>query len=176
MTSIPASRNARATTLAPRSWPSNPGFAMSTRIGVFFATRAFAIVDRPLTWVDKKSFGPRFSEAEEQVEEEVAGQDPRNDPGRHHDDERDLRRDPDPGDPLRSKVLGDLLASPAVVLRGLDRLLLLPRRSEHRVADPDVLSGEVVDRDRVANEPREPAELPRADVAHGDDDGDDDAE
>jgi hypothetical protein len=32
MTSIPASRNARATILAPRSWPSRPGFATSTRI------------------------------------------------------------------------------------------------------------------------------------------------
>src|SRR2546422_9919990 len=35
MTSIPASRSARATTLAPRSWPSRPGFAIRTRI--FFA-------------------------------------------------------------------------------------------------------------------------------------------
>src|SRR5262245_48120418 len=32
MTSIPASRNARAITLAPRSWPSRPGFAITTRI------------------------------------------------------------------------------------------------------------------------------------------------
>src|SRR6185295_7579035 len=32
MTSIPASRSARATTFAPRSCPSSPGFAMSTRI------------------------------------------------------------------------------------------------------------------------------------------------
>src|SRR5687768_17161156 len=32
MTSMPASRSARATTLAPRSWPSSPGLAMSTRI------------------------------------------------------------------------------------------------------------------------------------------------
>src|SRR2546425_8270538 len=32
MTSIPASRSARAMTLAPRSWPSNPGLAISTRI------------------------------------------------------------------------------------------------------------------------------------------------
>src|SRR5438445_10011118 len=32
MTSIPASRNARATTFTPRSWPSRPGFAMRTRI------------------------------------------------------------------------------------------------------------------------------------------------
>src|SRR5215470_3641800 len=32
MTSIPASRRARAMTLAPRSWPSSPGLAMSTRI------------------------------------------------------------------------------------------------------------------------------------------------
>src|SRR5712692_10974006 len=32
MTSMPASRSARAMTLAPRSWPSNPGLAISTRI------------------------------------------------------------------------------------------------------------------------------------------------
>src|SRR6188472_3469290 len=32
MTSMPASRNARAMILAPRSWPSSPGFAMTTRI------------------------------------------------------------------------------------------------------------------------------------------------
>ena len=29
---MPASRSARAMTLAPRSWPSSPGFAMTTRI------------------------------------------------------------------------------------------------------------------------------------------------
>src|SRR6059036_2462910 len=32
MTSKPASRRARATILAPRSWPSSPGLATSTRI------------------------------------------------------------------------------------------------------------------------------------------------
>src|SRR5918994_2706835 len=32
MTSIPASRRARAMILAPRSWPSKPGFATTTRI------------------------------------------------------------------------------------------------------------------------------------------------
>src|ERR1017187_5815315 len=32
MTSIPASRNARAMTFAPRSWPSRPGLAITTRI------------------------------------------------------------------------------------------------------------------------------------------------
>src|SRR5947209_2253154 len=32
MTSMPASRRARAITLAPRSWPSRPGLATSTRI------------------------------------------------------------------------------------------------------------------------------------------------
>src|ERR1700685_241276 len=41
MTSIPASRRARAITFAPRSCPSRPGFATSTRIfcsvGIFFA-------------------------------------------------------------------------------------------------------------------------------------------
>src|SRR5262249_49655694 len=31
MTSMPASRRARAMTFAPRSWPSRPGFAMMTR-------------------------------------------------------------------------------------------------------------------------------------------------
>src|SRR5579862_4705421 len=30
MTSIPASRSARAMTFAPRSWPSSPGFAITT--------------------------------------------------------------------------------------------------------------------------------------------------
>src|SRR3954466_12097919 len=33
MTSMPASRKARATTFAPRSWPSRPGFAIRTRSG-----------------------------------------------------------------------------------------------------------------------------------------------
>src|SRR5918912_1297705 len=32
MTSIPASRSARAMTFAPRSWPSSPGLATRTRI------------------------------------------------------------------------------------------------------------------------------------------------
>src|SRR5713226_8253651 len=32
MTSMPASRNARAITFAPRSWPSRPGLATRTRI------------------------------------------------------------------------------------------------------------------------------------------------
>src|SRR5258706_6458029 len=32
MTSMPASRSARAITLAPRSWPSRPGLATRTRI------------------------------------------------------------------------------------------------------------------------------------------------
>src|SRR4029453_4804638 len=31
---MPASRSARATTLAPRSWPSRPTLAMRTRMGV----------------------------------------------------------------------------------------------------------------------------------------------
>src|SRR5258705_3696794 len=33
MTSMPASRSAAATTLAPRSWPSRPGLATRTRMG-----------------------------------------------------------------------------------------------------------------------------------------------
>src|SRR5579862_4885254 len=46
MTSMPASRSAAATTLAPRSWPSSPGFATSTRIGLDIPTR---ILPAPLT-------------------------------------------------------------------------------------------------------------------------------
>src|SRR5450432_2848863 len=41
MTSMPASRRARAITLAPRSWPSRPGFATRTRIFASSATRSF---------------------------------------------------------------------------------------------------------------------------------------
>src|SRR5882762_11849030 len=37
---MPASRNARAMTLAPRSWPSSPGLAINTRI--FFVMRGAA--------------------------------------------------------------------------------------------------------------------------------------
>src|SRR3989304_1477074 len=46
MTSMPASRRARATTLAPRSWPSRPGFAIRTRI--FFAIGTTSIEERLL--------------------------------------------------------------------------------------------------------------------------------
>src|SRR2546421_1299392 len=46
MTSIPASRSARATTLAPRSCPSKPGFAISTRI--FFGIRFASVEERLL--------------------------------------------------------------------------------------------------------------------------------
>src|SRR2546430_14795651 len=42
MTSIPASRSAAATTLAPRSWPSSPGFATRTRTGRLVAGRAIS--------------------------------------------------------------------------------------------------------------------------------------
>src|SRR5664279_4986985 len=37
MTSMPASRSARATTLIPRSWPSSPGLATTTLIGLLAA-------------------------------------------------------------------------------------------------------------------------------------------
>src|ERR671931_2033357 len=39
MTSKPASRNARAMILAPRSWPSRPGLAIRTRTGCWSAMR-----------------------------------------------------------------------------------------------------------------------------------------
>src|SRR2546428_10157722 len=46
MTSIPASRRARAMILAPRSWPSRPGLATTTRI-FFCAVGADIVEGRP---------------------------------------------------------------------------------------------------------------------------------
>src|SRR3989304_3078922 len=46
MTSMPASRSARAITFAPRSWPSRPGFAIRTRI--FFAMAPTSVEQRLL--------------------------------------------------------------------------------------------------------------------------------
>src|SRR3954470_9554296 len=52
MTSIPASRSARAMILAPRSWPSRPGLATTTRIlrfsamGVVHVTRGCRLTIR----------------------------------------------------------------------------------------------------------------------------------
>src|SRR5256885_6268933 len=43
MTSIPASRSARAMIFAPRSWPSRPGFAMRTRI--FFSSGILCLAE-----------------------------------------------------------------------------------------------------------------------------------
>ena len=41
MTSMPASRSARAITFTPRSWPSSPGFAITTRILVSIRAQAY---------------------------------------------------------------------------------------------------------------------------------------
>src|ERR1044072_9184364 len=41
MTSIPASRSDRAMIFAPRSWPSRPGFATTTRMGPLIAGRVY---------------------------------------------------------------------------------------------------------------------------------------
>ena len=56
MTSMPASRSARAMTFAPRSCPSRPGFAITTRI--FFAIRA-AVYGRE---ADRRGLEPRVAE------------------------------------------------------------------------------------------------------------------
>src|ERR1700761_5585009 len=48
MTSMPASRNARAITLAPRSCPSRPGLATSTRMGAGIVTLV-QIIERRLS-------------------------------------------------------------------------------------------------------------------------------
>ena len=43
MTSIPASLSAAATTFAPRSWPSRPGLATRTRIGLIEDSKLAAV-------------------------------------------------------------------------------------------------------------------------------------
>src|SRR3989338_8252560 len=63
MTSMPASRNARAMTLAPRSWPSRPGLAISTRI--FFSVTAASLpllVNLWLGELDPKGFEELFQQ------------------------------------------------------------------------------------------------------------------
>src|SRR5882757_500554 len=46
MTSIPASRSALATILTPRSWPSSPGFATTTRIRRAVSLEALTVLLR----------------------------------------------------------------------------------------------------------------------------------
>src|SRR5215471_16115063 len=46
MTSMPASRSARAMTFAPRSWPSRPGLAIRTRMGRDMRARSVSVDDR----------------------------------------------------------------------------------------------------------------------------------
>src|SRR5581483_10187997 len=70
MTSMPASRSARAMTLAPRSWPSRPGFAMTTLS--FFAMMCHGVGSRfpagaengsrPLDDRDFLVFAPDFAQ------------------------------------------------------------------------------------------------------------------
>src|SRR5919202_6234165 len=47
MTSMPASRSARAMILAPRSWPSRPGFATTTRIFLLMGARDYPVDGEP---------------------------------------------------------------------------------------------------------------------------------
>src|SRR3990167_3572643 len=66
MTSMPASRNARAMTLAPRSCPSRPGLAISTRI--FFSVTAASLpllVNLGLGELDPQGFEELFQQEAE---------------------------------------------------------------------------------------------------------------
>src|SRR5581483_1681629 len=63
MTSMPASRSARATTLTPRSWPSRPTFASSTRIGALTTVVLALLASRAgPSWREggrrRKAYGP----------------------------------------------------------------------------------------------------------------------
>src|SRR5579863_5579420 len=110
MTSMPASRSARATTLAPRSCPSSPGFAMRTRIGVPLAPDGFA-TDAARSYevasthksVAGTPAGP--SEARGEVEDEVAGEHRRRRAGEQQHDERELGRHPDAVNPLAPETV-----------------------------------------------------------------------
>src|SRR5919197_5619923 len=61
MTSMPASRRARATTFAPRSCPSRPGFAIRTRI--FFAIGITSVQER--LFVDAEDFAHHVADLPE---------------------------------------------------------------------------------------------------------------
>src|SRR5579864_7836003 len=58
MTSTPASRNARATTLAPRSWPSRPGFAITTRMLLMYVLQRGAQGWPSIRRVARSASGP----------------------------------------------------------------------------------------------------------------------
>src|SRR5579859_3517119 len=168
MTSIPASRRARATTFAPRSWPSSPGLAMSTRIGA--AVEGFSAIvatrtvgagaeeklcrgPRPSPRPASPLEGPRTAPSEQlgDVEEEVAEQRRRHGAGREQDDERELWRDPHGLDPLRGQLGLAPFSELLVVLGGLGgRLLGAP--VERRVLDPDEAAAQLRNRQRVAGE------------------------
>src|SRR3990170_5897433 len=63
MTSMPASRRKRAMTLAPRSWPSRPGLAISTRI--FFSvteSSLLLLVNLGLGELDPQGFEELFQQ------------------------------------------------------------------------------------------------------------------
>src|SRR3954454_8092487 len=71
MTSIPASRSVRAMILAPRSWPSRPGLATTTRIGPLIRARVYPSRDTPGPVADGScgsSVGLRRCEHDEQAE------------------------------------------------------------------------------------------------------------
>src|SRR5215831_4868907 len=78
MTSMPASRNARAMIFAPRSCPSSPGFAMTTLIFPATARRLLVaellrILPRRAAALDRTANRPR-AEPEQQRREERHGQ------------------------------------------------------------------------------------------------------
>src|SRR5262245_24569188 len=65
MTSMPASRKARAMIFAPRSCPSRPGFAMTTLI--FRATTAESSGANPTTLLEHRRFPPDAPDASERL-------------------------------------------------------------------------------------------------------------
>src|ERR671926_544199 len=80
MTSIPASRSARAMIFAPRSWPSRPGFAITTRI--FRATRVSLVtLFSAVAPLDRAGASPRQEKDRErddhdQTEERAGNREP----------------------------------------------------------------------------------------------------
>src|SRR4029077_20450254 len=83
MTSMPASRKARAIIFAPRSCPSSPGFAMTTRIfratAVELTARRLKAALGAVPALDRAVLAPVVQEHEDRQDDDQREQRPRHD-------------------------------------------------------------------------------------------------
>src|SRR5215472_12947063 len=154
MTSMPASRSARAITLAPRSWPSRPGLAISTRIGRDMRAGSVSVDDR-----DRIAHAEPVARQRPGMDAELArpaardrGEDPRSPLGRlgveaHHDaaftgahdldeDVADPELTPDPAVLFERPVVVEVEDGVGADANGLERSpVLLLEKPKRRVRD-----------------------------------------